>query len=217
MAAVHSPKLRRNRETSYVDGRSTPSRQHSTINGPSRENLGSPPASRAFEGMLRTTTETGDIGFFSIKPSGISEALTGPRRIYQPPNPLHRHVHARNYRRNIPSYAQDASSEIMSMYETASLKSVSQNSVSQDLNYPHYRSYSATYSSSTLSNRRSYASLTSQMGVNGYLQRPRSPFAYPSRVKRPPRSCFPALVDGDGIDHPPRPDAERLLYVSVFV
>jgi hypothetical protein len=178
---------------------------------------------RAFEGMLKTTTETGDIGMFSIKPSRARQPLSTPRRIggsynnnglqksrqtFQPfgvPNV--------DDRRRLPSYARDATSEVISMYETASQKSASR--VFDD---PDYRSYSMTqtsYSAYTLSNHRSYTSLRSQQDSSGLLQRPRSPFAYPARLKRPGfRPSSPALTDGGLIDYSRRAEIDRTPYVS---
>jgi hypothetical protein len=213
MAAVHSPKLAIGRERGFAGGLPSSSQQHAAMRASSIENLSSSPTSRVFEGMLRTTTETGDIGVFSIKPSKSAQQIGPPRKIYQPPQPIFRHAKIRDGRRNLPSNTPDASLEIVSMYDAASQKSTSQNS---DLNYPHYRSYSATYSSSTLSNRRSYASLTRQMGEYGSLQRPRSPFTSPlGGVRRTPRPCYPALVDGDGSGPAPRSEVERPPYVSL--
>ncbi|TAQ89774.1 hypothetical protein B7494_g1882 [Chlorociboria aeruginascens] len=174
---------------------------------------------RAFEGMLKTTTETGNIGLFSIRPSRVPQAVNSSRRIvgaykdhgqktqqnFQPYG-----VPSIDDRRRLPSYARDASSEIISMYETASQKSPGR--VFDD---PDCRSYSMTqtssYSTYTLSNHRSYASLKSQ--PEGNLQRPRSPFAYPTRLKRPGfRPSSPALTDGGGIDYSRRAEIDRVPY-----
>jgi hypothetical protein len=212
MAAMYSPEPAQNRDSGFVGRSHSGSQQHITMRASTPENIGSPSASRVFEGMLKTSTETGDIGFYSIKPSRISQPIGPPRKIYHPPQHLLRHAQLRDDGRNMASIPQDASSDILSIYDAASQKSVSQSS---DVNHPHYRSYSATYSSSTVSNQRSYASITRPMGDNGYIQRPRSPFAHPSRrPMRPPRACFPALVDGDGPGYLPPPEVEQPLYVS---
>jgi hypothetical protein len=178
---------------------------------------------RAFQGMLKTTTETGDIGMFSIRPSRVPQSLNTPRRIggsYQE-NGLQKGrsnfqpygVPSVDDRRRLPSYARDSSEEVVSMCETASQKSASR--VFDD---PDYRSYSMTqtsYSSYTLSNHRSYASLRSQPDGNGLLQRPRSPFAYPTRLKRPGfRPSSPALTDGGAIDYSRRAEIDRTPHVS---
>jgi hypothetical protein len=173
--------------------------------------------------MLKTTTETGDIGMFSIKPSRVPQSLNTPRRMgtglnelgIQKTRPTFQPygVPVVDDRRRLPSYARDNSSDLLSMYETASQKSAS-----RTFNDPDYRSYSMTqtsYSSYTLSNHRSYTSLKSQHDANGYVQRPRSPFAYPTRLRRPGfRPSSPALTDGGAVDYSRRVEIERGPYVS---
>jgi hypothetical protein len=190
------------------------------------ENRSPASMSKALESMLKTTTETGDIGMFSIKPSRVPQSMNTPRRIggtyndsgsqkpreaFQPYG-----ISTVDDRQRLPSYARDATSEVVSMYETASQKSASR--VFED---PDYRSYSMTqtsYSAYTLSNHRSYASLRSQPDGSGLLQRPRSPFAYPTRLKRPGfRPSSPALTDGGGVDYSRRAEIERLPYVSLLL
>lgn len=99
------------------------------------------------------------------------------------------------------------------MYETASQKSGG-----RVFDEPDCRSYSMTqtsYSSYTLSNHRSYASLRSQPEITGQLQRARSPFAYPARLKPPGfRPSSPALTDGGVIDYSRRTEIERGSQVS---
>ena len=189
------------------------------------ENRSPASMSKALESMLKTTTETGDIGMFSIRPSRVPQSMSTPRRIggtynengiqksrqkFQPYG-----LPAVDDRRRLPSYAGDAASEVGSIYETGSQKSGGR--VFED---PDYRSYSMTqsYSSYTLSNHRSYASLRSQPEANGVVQRPRSPFAYPTRLKRPGfRPSSPALTDGGGIDYSRRAEIDRLPYVSGMI
>ena len=187
------------------------------------ENRGPPAMSKALQGMLKSTTETGDIGLFSIKPSRVPLPVNSPRRMSAPYNHegMQKPRQFQPYgvpsiddRRRLPSYARDASSEVISMYETASQKSA--NRVFED---PDYRSYSMTqtYSSYSLSNHRSYTSLRSQPDASGLQQRPRSPFAYPTRLKRPGfRPSSPALTDGGGIDYSRRAEIDRIPQVSTF-
>jgi hypothetical protein len=149
----------------------------------------------ALNSMLRTTTETGDIGQFSIKPPRLPQRLNSPRTAggSHPGSTHSRSQHELalinrppmiDDRKCLPSYARDATSEVVSMYETASQKSAGNPRLLED---PDYRSYSmtqASYTSYTLSNHRSYASLRSQPELS-LVQRPRSPFPYPARLKRP--------------------------------
>ncbi|KAG0651120.1 hypothetical protein D0Z07_2417 [Hyphodiscus hymeniophilus] len=192
----------------------------SSINGGSignlDENRNPPSVPKELGGMLKTTTETGDIGLFSIKPSRVPLSVNNSRRPSGPQNDdgMRRPRQFQPYgvpytddRRRLPSYARDTSSEVISMYETSSQKSGSR--VFDD---PDHRSYSLTqtYSSYSLSNHRSYASLRSQPEAGGLLQRPRSPFAYPARLKRPGfRPSSPALTDGGGIDYSRRAEINR--------
>lgn len=188
---------------------------------------------RGFENMLKTTTETGDIGMFSIKPSRVPQSFSTPRRsvgaysdggVQRPKQPFQPYgVPIIDDRRRLPSYARDTTSDVTSVYETASQKSVNRAFEESDC-----RSYSMTqisYPSYTLSNHKSYASLRSQQDtsgngggftrVNGLLQRPRSPFAYPTRLKRPGfRPSSPALTDGGLVDYSRRAEIDPLTYVS---
>ncbi|KAA8570391.1 hypothetical protein EYC84_002682 [Monilinia fructicola] len=176
--------------------------------------------------MLKTTTETGDIGLFSIKPSRLPQTSnTLPRRTnggyrendLQRPRPSFQPygMPAVDDRRRLPSYTRKASSGVKSMYDSASVKSV--NSSNRGHEDPDYRSYSMTQTASqsgyNLSNQRSYASLRSQQDGTTLVQRPRSPFAYPTRLRRPGfRPSSPALTDGGGIDYSRRAEIDRIPY-----
>lgn len=228
MAAAHASKRPTNAPSmrSRDDGEAERSLSRSGVSVRSLEENRAPPAiPKAFESMLKTTTETGDIGLFSIKPPRVPQPLNSPRKIGgtyrdnppQKPRTFQPYVStaAVDDRRRLPSYARDAASEVISMYETASQKSTS-----RMFDDPDYRSYSMTqtYSTYSLSNHRSYASLRSQPEGSTLLQRPRSPFAYPTRLKRPGfRPSSPALTDGGGVDYSRRAEIERLPYVSILV
>lgn len=204
----------------------------STRNGASirsfPDSINQPSLPKAFESMLKTTTETGDIGLFSIKPSRLPQTSNAlPRRSnggYRE-NDLQRArptfspygVPAVDDRRRLPSYTRKGSSGVKSLYDSASVNSV--NSSNRGFEDPDYRSYSMTHTASqspyTLSNQRSYASLRSQQDGSALVQRPRSPFAYPARLKRPGfRPSSPALTDGGGIDYSRRAEIDRIPYVS---
>ena len=176
---------------------------------------------RSFQGMLRTSTET-DIGQLSTRPSRIPPPLHASRtnsvaqqgelsRLEQAFEPYG--GPRLDDRRRLPSYARDNSSEIISMYETASQKA-------HDRAFENFdrRSSSLTrtsYSTNALYNQRSYTSLRSQAGGNGHVQRPKSPFAYPTRLRRPGfRPSSPALTDGGMVDYSRRTEIGRIPYVS---
>ncbi|KAG9233238.1 hypothetical protein BJ875DRAFT_51531 [Amylocarpus encephaloides] len=189
--------------------------------GPRRDedNLSPSPLPKAFESMLKTTTETGDIGIFSIKSSQVPPPVNGPRRVGNynengPPKPPQRVFQQYgpstvDDRRRLPSYARDTTSELISMYESPSQKS---SHVFDDTT--DYRSCSMTQSTSfSLSNHRSYTSLRSQPNEPGLLQRPRSPFAYPTPLRRSGfRPSSPALTDGGGVDYRRRAELNRSPY-----
>ncbi|KAM3065992.1 hypothetical protein ACMFMG_009787 [Clarireedia jacksonii] len=184
-----------------------------------------PPAlPKGFDSMLKTTTETGDVGLFSFKPSRLPQIPNTPRRINEGLNKNNGQQKPRQAfhpygmpvvddRKRLPSYMRDESSEVMSMYDSASHKSSSRGFEEQD-----YRSYSMTqtssYSAYTLSSHKSYASLRSHAdGRAPVLQRPRSPFAYPTRLRRPGfRPSSPALTDDGGIDYSRRAEIDRIPY-----
>ncbi|KAI1465786.1 uncharacterized protein F4812DRAFT_466210 [Daldinia caldariorum] len=114
------------------------------------------PSPGALESMLKTTTETGDIGIFSIKPI--------------PPLPQRR----------------------------------------EDIGL---RSYSmTTCESRQLSHHKSTTTLQSQAS-GGPLQRPRSPFPYPTRLKRPGvRPASPALTETGRVDYSRMVEIDRASY-----
>ncbi|KAK4205299.1 hypothetical protein QBC40DRAFT_249302 [Triangularia verruculosa] len=163
------------------------------------------------ESMLKTTTETGDIGLFSIRPvrsSGNFHAPPSRRRPGHGETPLSRRPNGdgmrtyslRDDRRWLPSY-RDTTSEIIYMYGSDSLRSAS-SAFTPPYNDMGNRSYSMT----TCSSRRPPSQKPSGDTLNsqheGYLQRPRSPFPYPTRLKRPGvRPASPALTENGAVDY----------------
>ena len=207
----------------------------STRNGSSirsfQDSINQPSLPKGFESMLKTTTETGDIGLFSIKPSRLPQTSNAlPRRSnggYRENDPQRPRPTFSPYgvpivddRRRLPSYTRKGSSGVKSLYDSASVNSV--NSSNREFEDSDYRSYSMTQAASqstyTLSNQRSYASLRSQQDGPALVQRPRSPFAYPTRLRRPGfRPSSPALTDGGGVDYSRRAEIDRIPYVSLSI
>lgn len=71
----------------------------------------------------------------------------------------------------------------------------------------------SSHTNNTLSANRSYSSLRSQPESAVSVQRPRSPFAYPARLKRPGfRPSSPVLTDEGVIDYSRRAEIERPLH-----
>ncbi|KFY08013.1 hypothetical protein V492_06608 [Pseudogymnoascus sp. VKM F-4246] len=176
--------------------------------------------------MLKNTTETGDIGIFSIKPSRLPRhpAITrtagrarsnagnyrraesqlpyhGPR-VFSLPSTI-------DDRTRLPSYSRDATSDVASLYENSSQKSSESSKILEDQDR---RSYSMTLSSFPgyrLPNPHSSTSLSSQIDQSD-AQRPRSSFQYPARLKRPGfRPSSPALTDGGAVDYSRRVEIQR--------
>ena len=158
--------------------------------------------------MLKTSTETGDIGIFSIGPaypSGLPPCRTAQHsggshfsRAMDTDglDPTASHDH----RQCLPSY-RDTASEIMSMYGSDSQRSVS-SSLSPALDDGGQRSYSMTsYGSRQAPNPKSGGPWIGPTSTS-LLQRPRSPFPYPARLKRPGmRPASPALTKSGGVDY----------------
>ncbi|RYP47265.1 hypothetical protein DL768_006649 [Monosporascus sp. mg162] len=162
------------------------------------------PPPGALEGMLKTTTETGDIDIFSIK------LVTSPKRrgtftdIGQPQPPPCRSIdeaHGRYSRGRFPG-PRDTTPEILSMCTPDSqrdLGSTLSPTLTKDFGP---RSFSTTTCESRyMPHCGSTATLQSQAS-GGHLQRPRSPFPYPTRLKRPGiRPASPALTETGYVDY----------------
>lgn len=184
--------------------------------------------------MLKNTTETGDIGIFSIKPSRLPRHTVTSMipRVPTSDSDGSRHFQKRlpsqdfrrfnvpaivDDRKRLPSYSRDVTSEIASLYDNTSQKS---SESSRFFEEPDRRSHSMTLTSasgSRLASHRSYASLRSQADQT-LAHRPRSPFPYPSRLKRPGfRPCSPALTDGGVVGYSRHAEIERGHVVSFLV
>lgn len=177
----------------------------------------------ALEGMLKTTTETGDIGLFSIK-SLPGTTLGVPsrgrylvkNRYPHPPHPPHRSVdeiHRYDDGKKLPAASRDTTSEIISMYGSNSQGSVT-STLATSMDEPGQRSYSlTTVGSRKLLHHKSNITLQSQAS-SGPLQRPRSPFPYPTRLKRPgARPVSPAVTESGIVDYSRMVEIDRISLV----
>jgi hypothetical protein len=186
------------------------------------ENVALLPSPGPLASMLKTTTETGDIGLFSIKPVTASTitAATLRRRPPVGPKTFSRpsglggsdSTLLRDDRRRLPSF-RDTASEIISMYGSESQRSIS-SSLSPGFDNIGQRSYSmTTCSSRPLPNQKSSGTLQSQSS-GGVLQRPRSPYPYPTRLKRPGvRPSSPALTENGSVDYSRMVEIDRVASV----
>ncbi|KAK3397632.1 hypothetical protein B0T20DRAFT_377333, partial [Sordaria brevicollis] len=109
------------------------------------------------------------------------------------------HSSLRDDRRCLPSY-RDTASEIISMYASNSQRST--HSPFSPKYHDDQRSFSMTSCSSrALPNKSSTGTMQSQASGPA-LQRPRSPFPYPTRLKRPGvRPSSPAVTESGAVDY----------------
>jgi hypothetical protein len=186
------------------------------------ENAGLLASPGPLESMLKTTTETGDIGVFSIGSQlpcahtfhQLPRAWSGISKANRPPRSGSRGSDRpvfQDDRRRLPSY-RDTTSEILSLYGS-------------DNHYPSprprlryyddgsHRSYSMTsYGSGRTFYARTGGTPVPFAGVG--LQRPRSPFPYPTRLKRPGvRPASPALTEDGSIDYSRMVGIDHVSYV----
>ncbi|KAI0430567.1 hypothetical protein F5Y09DRAFT_355850 [Xylaria sp. FL1042] len=175
----------------------------------------------ALESMLKTTTETGDIGIFTIKPIPPSplvprDTLSEAGRPYPRPRRSVDNLYRQNPAVRPPSH-RDATSEVFSVYGSDSLKSGTSTLSPNSTEDAGQRSYSMTTCGSRhLSHHRSTNTLQSQASGGSHLQRPRSPFPYPTRLKRPGvRPASPAVTENGQIDYSRMVEINRISYRTV--
>ncbi|KAI1757025.1 hypothetical protein F4782DRAFT_548050 [Xylaria castorea] len=175
----------------------------------------------ALESMLKTTTETGDIGIFTIRP--VPPSPLAPRDTISEvghPYPRSRRSVDNLYRQNLPMRPpshRDTTSEVYSVYGSDSLKSGTSTLSPNSTEDPAQRSYSMTTCGSRhLSHHRSTNTLQSQASGGSNLQRPRSPFPYPTRLKRPGvRPASPAVTENGRIDYSRMVEINRVSYRTI--
>lgn len=165
------------------------------------------------QGMLKNTTESGDIGQLSIKPTRIPYPTTrrasqrrkdsdtpaaspraATRTIFQRHSEQQRESeHASGEYVPFRSYAGTTASSVISLYEGESQKSLNRLSENTNQDYQSYSVMQSSRASYKSHDQRSLASLRAQRDQT------RSPLAYPTRLKRPGyRPSSPALSDFNG-------------------
>ena len=173
-----------------------------TPNGDENLELLKKPSS--IQSMLRNTTETGNVGQFSIKPSRVPPSFPRPFRARATSGKQRRP--GAKFNRN-----EDNNNTHHTQFHSRQGTTASNGSGSQvQTAMPHhgparspsiedYRSYSTTRSSHT--NHGLVPNHSHTNGIHGgpggpHNMRPRSPFAYPTRLKRPGyRPSSPALSE----------------------
>lgn len=187
------------------------------------ENAGLLPSPGPLESMLKTTTETGDIGIFSIKP--IAPAATTHLRarsrpgidassIFRPESRGSSRTESRiSCRRQCSD--RDTNSEIISMYGSERTLSPRVASLSPRSGPSYQRSFSLTSNVSRQLPRQRSSSTLRSPSSGGTLQRPRSPFPYPTRLKRPGiRPYSPALTENGHVDYSRMVEIDRISHVG---
>jgi hypothetical protein len=162
--------------------------------------------------MLRNTTETGEIGIFSIKPSRLPRYSDAARAVipqvigqFRPQYTYQQRSHTPQVqsssasideRLSLSSYSRDAASEAMSMYGARSETSLDRYRLGRhELDGRSFSLTQRTYQR-VLANQRTYTSLKQPVDLV-QAQRARSPFQYPARLKRPGfRPYSPAFTEG---------------------
>ena len=173
--------------------------------------------------MLKTTMETGDIGIFTIKPVKTSASITTTSNQHgiqgsRSQNHLSMRRSVDDFRRqderHQPPSCRDTTSEILSLYGSNSYSSA--NSVfSHLMDDQNQRSFSlTTVGSRHLSHNKSSNTLQSHYS-GGPLQRPQSPFPYPTRLKRPgARPASPAITESGVVDYSRMVEIDRISLVG---
>lgn len=172
-----------------------------TQNGDENSDILKNPSS--IQSMLRNTTEIGNVGQFSIKPSRVPPSLPRPSKARMTPSKQRqpgayyiRHEES-NIRHTPLQSRQDATAFNGSGYQDQISRP--HRGPARSPSIEDYRSYSTTKSSYASHSLTTHHPPTN--GVYGgpggpHNLRPRSPFAYPTRLKRPGyRPSSPALSE----------------------
>ena len=192
-------------------GPSQPERNAQTDQFPQNGKPSFSPSPSSIQNMLRNTTETGDIGQLHARTVHRSpSAFQADARARQPASSrLDRHggmskdmhEHADTRARGRSEAAHDASDADKS--SLSSQNGMRRQHPMAGPSLEEYRSWSMTqssYVSHSLASRDPYAYQSHHSRGTGPRGRPRSPFAYPTRLKRPGyRPSSPALSD---LHHP---------------
>ena len=186
------------------------------------------PSPLSVQSMLKNTTETGDIGQFSIKPNRKPQSAFRP-----PPEGLTRratkspraqgtdgHFNMIYDRRPSPGLSRHDTTASSVVSSIPSHYNSSYRGPSRVAPVEEYRSYSMTqssYVSHNLTNRQPCVNGGYQGRGTGRSGRPRSPFAYPTRLKRPGyRPSSPALSDINRPGYYSRPNSRPVSPASVY-
>ncbi|KAL9130863.1 MAG: hypothetical protein Q9217_001064 [Psora testacea] len=196
------------------------------LNDRAKATLTSSPSS--IQSMLKNTTETGHVGQFPLKssrkpqsafrapPAGTARGSTRSSRL--PENDGHLNVHY-DCRPSSGLSRRDT----MGSSAVSSIPSYGTRNNRDPPGHPsieEYRSYSmsqSSYLSHSLANRHPCLNGSYQVRGVGQDRRPRSPFAYPARLKRPGyRPSSPALSDSNRPAYQPRPNPRPVSPTALY-
>ncbi|KAG6164628.1 hypothetical protein E4U11_001043 [Claviceps purpurea] len=180
------------------------------------QNSSLPPSPGLLVSMLKTTTEMGDVRTFPMQGQQQQHHPVTPTAYHQlprsrpdlvaaTPSKYMPNKRAENYYcaedgRPFRSY-RDTTSEIISLYAYDSQPPYF-DSGSPMLDDASHRSYSITTNSSRCLPSHKGSAIIQSHSSGGELQRPRSPFPYPARLKRPGiRSASPAVANNGCIEY----------------
>ncbi|KAG5983721.1 hypothetical protein E4U55_007402 [Claviceps digitariae] len=176
------------------------------------QNSSLPPSPGLLVSMLKTATEMGDVGTFPMQKQPVTPTAyhhqlprSRPDLVAATPPPKYTPKRNENYYyaedgRPFRSY-RDTTSEIISLYAYDNQPSYF-GSGSPMLDDSCHRSYSITSNSSRCLPSRKASAILQSHSSGGEVQRPRSPFPYPTRLKRPGvRSASPAVTDNGCVDY----------------
>lgn len=182
-----------------------------------------PPSPGPLLSMLKTTTEMGDVGAFPIRQRPVTPTAyhqlprSRPELVAATPPPRYTPKRSDNLyyaddHKPFRSY-RDTTSEIISLYAYDNQPSYF-GSGSPMLDDSCHRSYSITTNSSRhLPSQKSSAIMQSHSS-GGEVQRPRSPFPYPTRLKRPGvRPASPAVAGNGCVDYSRMVELDRVSQV----
>ncbi|RYP24033.1 hypothetical protein DL765_000761 [Monosporascus sp. GIB2] len=176
------------------------------------------PSPGALESMLRTTTETGDIGAFSIKPAMSPKRRGAFIEIGQPQPPPRRSVDGAygHYSHGRVLGSCDTAPEIMSMYASDSQRSLGSTLCPTSTEDFGLRSFSMTTCGPRYMPHYGSTTTLQSQASGGHLQRPRSPFPYPTRLKRPGvQPASPALTETGHVDYSRMVEIDRISFRTV--
>ena len=166
-----------------------------------------PQTPSSIQSMLKNTTETGDVGQFSIKPARVPSMIHRASKSPNTNQPIltkRRHnggpIHEQKDGRQTSMYPSGSSASMVSTsynsHQQSSYRNAHRRSAGEEEDERSYSMTQCSITSQSFSNHPSHTDF--QLHHPGEFRgvRPRSPFAYPTRLKRPGyRPTSPALSD----------------------